>query len=115
MTRKTESTLFALLFTAAYICCVGIFLCSCSALPTTAQLRTDATTVYPRTVAALDQLNTLTKDSGSSPVGVLGGAFCCFAIGALGIWARITHGQVAGLVADNKASLATTPTKENAP
>ena len=113
MTRKTESKLFAAFITLAYLCCVGILLCSCAGLPTQTQLRTDAAAGYPRTVQALDTLQTVSKTADTTPFGVLGGAFCCFAIGALGVWARITHGQVAGLVADAKDNLATTPTKQN--
>jgi hypothetical protein len=68
-----------------------------------------ATNAYPKTVATIDGLRVIADTSGSNTLATVVDIGAALAIGGLGVWAKLMHGQVA----NNSAAIAANVANNN--
>ncbi len=98
--------------TIAIATSVILFSIGCASVPSGQSLRDAATNAAPGLVAGIETLRQVTALAGPSIWSELIPAACGLVIGAVGIWARITHGHVATLAAAVREGQQTPQQKE---
>jgi hypothetical protein len=101
--RKLQLPMLVLVLGTAVACPLAL-LCtlSCSSLSGSQPLACAATNAFPKVVASIDGLKVVADSTGNSTVEAIAGLIASVAIGGIGMWAKLTHGQVA----QNTATLA---------
>lgn len=94
---------------------ISVMLCAagCAAIPSGQSLREAATNAAPQLSQGIETLRQVSALAGTSIWSELIPAVCGLAIGAVGIWARLTHGHVATLAAAVREGQQTPQQKED--
>lgn len=74
--------------------CLPLAITGCGSLSGSQPLSQAATNAAPKLVAAIDGLKIVADNSGNTTIGEAADIAAALAIAGLGIWAKITHGQV---------------------
>ena len=94
---------------------ISVMLCAagCASIPSGQSLHEAATNAAPALIQGIETLRQVTALAGPSIWSELIPAACGLVIGAVGIWARITHGHVATLAAAVRDGQSNTTKKDN--
>jgi len=93
--------------------CVILCSVSCVSVPSGQSLREAATNAAPGITQGIETLRQVSSLAGPSMWSELIPAVCGLVIGAVGIWARLTHGHVATLAAAVQATQQNATKKDN--
>ena len=94
---------------------ISVMLCAagCASVPSGQSLRDAATNAAPALIQSIETIRQVSALAGTGIWSEIIPAACGLVVGAVGIWARITHGHVATLTAAARENQQTTTKKEN--